>query len=255
MMASVFLLDKEGEYLLLEAAPSLPKAYNAAINKVKIGPGAGSYGTAAFTKQPVMVADIAKDPLWKDFKDIALRQGIHACWSTPIFIEEKLLGTFAMYYRKPHAPTANDKLIIDFATRTVALVIERHRAAAALTKSEKQLRNLFNSYEDGFCTIEVIFDDNNNAVDYIFREVNHAFEKQTGIEKAGGKRMKDVAPDHEQYWFDIYGKVALSQETIRFEREAKALNRWYEVYAFPIDSTEKNEVGVVFRDISDQKKK
>lgn len=90
------------------------------------------------------------------------------------------------------------------------------------------------SNEQGFCIIEIIFDRQNKPVDYRFLEVNSAFEKQTGLTEAVGKTMRQLEPNHEEYWFEIYGKVALTGQNVHFEKRAAALNRWYEVYAFPL---------------------
>lgn len=84
LLASILLLDKEGKRLVHGAAPSLPESYNSAIHGVHIGPAVGSCGTAAFRGEAVFVENIASDPLWRDFRDLALSHGLRACWSTPI---------------------------------------------------------------------------------------------------------------------------------------------------------------------------
>ena len=129
MMTSVLLLDAAGEHLLHGAAPSLPAAYNAAIDGIAIGPGVGSCGTAAYLGHPVYVTDIASDPLWKDFKDLAAVHGLRACWSTPIEdTEGKILGTFAVYHRAPRSPTSDELAAINLVSKTVAAAIAQHRA-------------------------------------------------------------------------------------------------------------------------------
>ena len=124
------------------------------------------------------------------------------------------------------------------------------RYAIARKKSEKQYLTLFNSIDEGFCTVEVIFNNNNKPIDYRFLEINPAFEGQTGLVKAEGKLMRDLAPDHEEHWFEIYGKIALTGKPMRFVNEAKALNRWYDVYAFKIGEPESREVAILFNDIT-----
>jgi PAS domain S-box-containing protein len=131
----------------------------------------------------------------------------------------------------------------------------REWAEKAVQASEEQYQMLFNSMEEGFCTIEVIFDENDKPVDYRFLEINPAFEKQTGLKDAKGKLMRELAPDHEQHWFDIYGKIALTGESARFENRAEALHRWYEVYAFRVGASEDRRVGIVFSDITDRKRR
>jgi PAS domain-containing protein len=94
---------------------------------------------------------------------------------------------------------------------------------------------LFNSINQGFCIIEMIWDEKGNPVDYRFLEVNAAFERQTKIKNAKGRTMREIEPDHEAYWFQIYAEIAKTKKTVQFEHKAEALmGGWYEVYAFPI---------------------
>lgn len=128
LLASVLLLDDDGRHLRHAAAPSLPKAYCDAIDGVEIGPAVGSCGTAAFRRSQVIVRDIADDPLWADYKDLALQAGLRACWSTPIFgVGGRLLGTFALYYPMPCSPSQGDRALIEVLVRTVSLAVERSR--------------------------------------------------------------------------------------------------------------------------------
>jgi PAS domain S-box-containing protein len=121
-------------------------------------------------------------------------------------------------------------------------------------ESEERYRSLFNSIDEGFCVIEMIFDAAETPIDYQFLEVNPAFEQQTGLVSATGKRMRALVPRHEQHWFDIYGKVALTGEAIRFENSAKGLNRWYSVYALRIGPAASKRVAILFTDISHRKR-
>ncbi len=129
MSASILLLDDDGKHLLHLSAPALPSDYNKAIDGIEIGPSAGSCGTAAFRNEPVIVSDIANDPLWTPWRDLALSHGLHACWSTPIPSRTGgVIGTFALYSRTPRSPTADDRELIDLITRTAAIAIESRRA-------------------------------------------------------------------------------------------------------------------------------
>ena len=119
--------------------------------------------------------------------------------------------------------------------------------------AEAKYRQLFDTLIEGFCTIEVIFDDHGRPVDYRFLEINPAFERQTGLVNAEGKRMRELAPNHEQHWFDIYGKIALTGEPLRFENEAKALGRYYEVCAYRVGGDESRKVAILFNDITVRK--
>jgi PAS domain S-box-containing protein len=132
-------------------------------------------------------------------------------------------------------------------------IVERKKNEDALRESEHRYRSLFNSIDEGFCIIEMIFDKNKNPVDYRFLEVNPSFEKQTGIKNAQGKRIREIAPDHEAHWFEIYGKVALTGKAVRFVKEAKTLHRWYDVYAFRFGAPEQQQVALIFSDITERK--
>lgn len=139
MLASVLFLSPDGGHLLEGAAPNLPSRYNAAIHGIAIGPDAGSCGTAAFLGEPVIVTDIATDPLWANFRGIALEHGLRACWSMPIkSATGSVLGTFANYYREPREPTDRDMEIIAMVARTTGIAIERHRHEAERRRIEDQ---------------------------------------------------------------------------------------------------------------------
>src|SRR5258707_5931464 len=123
----------------------------------------------------------------------------------------------------------------------------------ALRESEKKYRTLFDSIDEGFCTIEVLFDGNDNPIDYRFLEVNPSFEQQTGIQNAQGRRMREIAPQHEEHWFEIYGRIALTGEPVRFENQAAHLHRWYDAYAFRVGEPGDRKVAILFKDITERK--
>ena len=133
-------------------------------------------------------------------------------------------------------------------------ITERKRAEEALQESKKKYHTLFDSIDEGFCIIEVLFGDYDRPLDYLVCEVNQAFQRQTGLVDAVGRWMRDLAPDHEQHWFDIYGRIALTGESARFQNPADALGRFYDVYAFRIGEPNQRRVAVIFNDISARKR-
>jgi PAS domain S-box-containing protein len=140
VIASILLLDADGVHLRHGAGPNLPDAYNMAIDGVAIGEGVGSCGTAAFRRQQVFVTDIEHDPLWTNFKALALEHGLRACWSTPIMSGNgEVLGTFAMYYREPREPKPEDLELVELITTSAALMIERKRAEMTLRELNETL--------------------------------------------------------------------------------------------------------------------
>ena len=133
VLGSILILDPDGKHLRHGAAPSLPDDYCNAIDGAEIGPSVGSCGTAAYTASPVFVSDIANDPLWADFRELAQTHGLGSCWSTPILAAgRRVLGTFAMYHREPREPTVRDLALVDLVTNTAALIIDRDRTQATL---------------------------------------------------------------------------------------------------------------------------
>ena len=113
-------------------------------------------------------------------------------------------------------------------------------------------RAILESINQGFCTIEVAFDEHDKPVDYRFLEVSSSFERQTGIENGAGRWMREIAPDQDQFWFDIYGRVALTGEPEQFENFSTPLDRWFSVNALKIDGA--GRVAVLFDDITDRKR-
>jgi PAS domain S-box-containing protein len=140
VFASILLLDSNGKQLRHGGAPSLPKAYTDAINGSVIGPSVGSCGTAAHQGKQVIVSDIASDPLWVNYRELALAHSLRACWSTPILSAEgKVIGTFAMYYREPRSPSPRDQEIIAQITHLAGVAIQRKLSEDALRQSEAYL--------------------------------------------------------------------------------------------------------------------
>ena len=135
-LCSVLLVDEDGIHLRHGAGPSLPDDYNQAIDGVAIGENVGSCGTAAHLKESVIVSDIANDPRWISYRELALKHGLRACWSVPIKgANDRVLGTFALYYREARWPEAFDLKLIESATNQAKIVIERKQAEAVLRRS------------------------------------------------------------------------------------------------------------------------
>jgi signal transduction histidine kinase len=125
-LASVLVLDSEGRRLHHCAAPSLPASFVQGIDGRSIGPRAGSCGTAAYLGRQVIVTDVASDPLWQDYRELALSHGMRACWSTPIVSShDQVLGTFALYYREPRGPSPREQEVIARATHLAGVAIIR----------------------------------------------------------------------------------------------------------------------------------
>lgn len=184
----------------------------------------------------------------------------HAAVFAPLRQHPEWAGVPVLLLASPSEEALKTKLLAagaqDFLAWPCSTTDLRVRVENLVTikKSRDRHRDLFESMEDGFCIIEVIFDAREKPVDYRFLEINGTFEKQTGLKNAKGKLMRSLAPHHEQHWFDIYGKIALTGQSARFENRADALHRWYEVYAFRIGPAENRQVAIFFNDILERKR-
>ena len=127
MIGSILLLSEDGNHVKHAVAPSLPQNYVRVIDGSPIGPKHGSCGTAMFRGKPVIVTDIATDPLWEEYRGFASAIDVAACWSTPIMSSKgKVLGSFAMYYREPRTPTGEESHLTNVATKLAGRAIEHH---------------------------------------------------------------------------------------------------------------------------------
>jgi len=197
ILCSIVLLDAERRRLVIGAAPSLPNAYNQAIEGVEIGPDVGSCGTAAYFGQRVVVEDIQSDPLWANYRQLAADVGLAACWSQPIKVSDgSVVGSFAIYHREVRAPDEEDIAFIEAAAELAAIAIDRRRSEEVLAASEirarlsaqqametaQNLSNFFDVSADLLCIRDM---------DGRFVKVNRAWEVALGypVETLEGARL------------------------------------------------------------------
>jgi PAS domain S-box-containing protein len=153
---SVLLYDRAAGRMRHGAAPSLPPAYNEAIDGLVVGPRAGSCGTAAHLGQQVVAFDIPVDPRWVEFRDLAAVHGLRACWSSPIHGPDgEVLGTFAVYHEVPHTPTRREARLVDRYRDLAAVAISHNRLWGALAASEEQFRRAFADSAVGMALLDL----------------------------------------------------------------------------------------------------
>ena len=216
MLCSVLLLEADGVHVRHGAGPSLPDAFNRAIDGLAIGPAAGSCGTAAFRKEAVFVEDIATDPLWANYRQIALPHDLRACWSIPIFdAQRRVLGTFALYYRHPAMPSPHHLHLIEVGTHIAGIAIGRDHTDKALRVSEARSRRLADSN-----LIGIIFADLKGDIleanDAFLNMLGHTREELSG----GALRWHEMTPPE---WLAAderaLGEIKQHGECAPFERE------------------------------------
>jgi len=149
---------------------------------------------------------------------------------------------------------ANGKII--GASKIAREITDIKRAEQKLNASEERYRTLFNSIDEGFCIIELLFDENGKSIDYRFLEINPSFEKLTGIpaeEALRGMPISQLVPNFEERWYQLYGNVAVTGEPIRVVEGSEAMGRWFDVNAFRVGGEESRKVAVLFNNITKRK--
>ncbi|MDZ8104932.1 MAG: PAS domain S-box protein [Nostoc sp. DedQUE12a] len=235
--------------------PDFPSSFgeglkDAPINDLCIG----TCGEAVYRGEPISCADIVNDDRWsQEWRNLCVAHGILACHSQPVMDADGLaLGSLMLCFDQPRMPTDWELQLADFGTQVASIVFERDRSYLALAESEAKYRTLFESIDEGFCICEMLFDENGKPIDYRFLKVNPAFEKMTGLKQATGKTARELVPNLEACWFEIYSKVVLTGKPIRFEAQSVAMsNRWFDVKAFCIDATQSHKFAILFANISD----
>lgn len=189
MLCSILQIDRKHRTLQEGAAPSLPSFYSQAIYGLPIGPAAGSCGTAAYTGERVVVEDIQTHPYWAPYKALAEQANLRACWSQPIRSSDGVVvGTFAIYHRDVHAPTADDIDLIEQTALLAAIAIDSHRALERLKTSEQRYRRLVENVNEGISVVQ----------DGLIRYVNPRLAELLGYnasELLGQPSLNYVHPD------------------------------------------------------------
>lgn len=179
--------------------------------------------------------------------------GERAYITVPLLRENRWVASIWVSDDEPRDWSAKEIHLLETVAERTWTAVEKLRINHALRESEEMYRGLFNSIDEGYCIIEMIFDERENPVDYRFLQTNPSFEKQTGLVNVEGRRMREIYPHHEDHWFEIYGGIALTGEPVRFENHAEQFHRWFDVYAFRFGAAENRQVAVLFNDITARK--
>ncbi|MGV3539923.1 MAG: GAF domain-containing protein, partial [Rufibacter sp.] len=204
--------------------------------------------------RPFRIGDLWEDPRPTAAEQEAYRAyQIRAGAGIPLLHGGKLVAVLAVHDQHPHPWTDLEMELIRETAERVWLAVERLRAEEALRKSEEKYRTLFESIDEGYCLIEVIYNGKGEPNDIRFLEVNTAFENNTGVANITGKLASEVAPN-EDYWLKAYHNVLKTATPLRIEDYNAASNRWYSVYAASV-SQASPLLNIVFNDITERKQR
>jgi PAS domain S-box-containing protein len=217
VLCSFLLMNDDGRTVRHGSAPSLPPDYVKAIDGLAIGPSAGSCGTAAYMNKSVVVTDVATDPLWDDYRHLALAHGLRACWSTPVrsSIDGSVLGTFAMYYREPQAPSAIDEELVRFSVHLASIAIERVLQERSLLESEELFRAVFDHAPAGIAL---------TGLDGRITRANVAFQELVGYSAA---ELHQMAVSEFTFPEDLRVEAKLTEEVSQGKRDGYRLEKRY----------------------------
>lgn len=200
--------------------------------------------------RPYLVEDIESDLSVVVVRNLYRQAGVRAHVTVPLRKKDQLVAIMAVHQQKVRTWRPDEIELVQFVTERCWESLERSHVTRALRKSEARYRTLFESIDEGYCIIEVLFDAQSKPNDYRFVEINPAFEQHTGFRNAVGRTIRELVPEHDQSWFDIYGQVAVTGQPTRLINQAQAMGRWFDVYAFRVGLPEAHHVAVLFRDIT-----
>lgn len=180
-------------------------------------------------------------------------RGVQSVLGVPLLRNGRLAAVLLVADACRRAWSQGDVELLEGAAERTWAALQRARTEDAARNGESRYRTLFNSIDEGFCIIEMLFEAG-RATDHIFVETNPVFEQQAGFSIVPGQRMREIAPEHEQFWFDVYGRVALTGEPARFEHQAHTFGNVYDVYAFRVEDPGLRRVAVLFRNITERRR-
>ncbi len=251
MLCSIMLVTDEGTHLSSIAGPSLPEAYRRAIRRVPIGPTVGSCGSAAYFRQPAVTADIATDPLWKDYASVALSHGLKACWSLPIVgAHDTVLGTLAVYHHEPRAPRPTELKILGRVSQVAAVAIEHAKVTDALRDSEAR----FEAFMRHNPAVTFIKD---AAGHYVYG--NPQFERLSSLsrQEISGKTVFDFLPEEIATCLSRNDTAVLAsgeklESEVSLPTPAGTIQHWL-VIKFPLDTVRRELLGGIAIEITARK--
>jgi PAS domain S-box-containing protein len=247
-LCAILFLDADGERLRKGIAPSFPPDFMTAVDGVNIGPRVGSCGTAAYRKETVIVSDINTDPLWADYRELALAYGLQAGWSTPILsAQETVLGTFAIYSREPRSPRPQERKLLEQFAHIASVAIEHTRAQESLRRSEAKYRDLIDVSPDAIYIIDT---------DLTYVSANPAGAELAGCtqEELIGTPIAETFVPEERPLLPARMEMMKTEPYLRFERKFVRRNGYVVPVEVSLTKVRGRYLQAVLRDISERKR-
>jgi PAS domain S-box-containing protein len=247
-LCSILFLDADGKRLRKGIAPSFPPDFMTAVDGVNIGPRVGSCGTAAYRKETVIVSDINTDPLWADYRQLALAYGLQAGWSTPILsAQETVLGTFAIYSREPRSPAPQERKLLEQFAHVASVAIEHTRAQESLRRSEAKYRDLIDVSPDAIYIIDT---------DLTYVSANPAGAELAGCtqEELMGTPIAETFVPEERRLLPARMEKMKTEPYLRFERKFVRRNGDIVPVEVSLTTVRGRYLQAVLRDISERKR-
>lgn len=253
MLCSILLLDKEGKHLHVGAAPNLPDFYNEAVTSQEIGANAGSCGATAYRGERVIAEDIHTHPYWEQYRELAAKAKLGACWSEPIKNSVgKVLGTFAIYHRKANMPTADDIRVIEQAANLTAIAIEKQTISSALQASSEHLHTIIETTPE--CVKLVDSDGKLLSMNAAGLQMIEAEDEASVIGKSVATM---VNPEYREAYRQFNTRICQGEKgSMEFEITGlRGTQRWLETHAVPfVDKASGRIVQLgITRDITQKK--
>jgi PAS domain S-box-containing protein len=201
----------------------------------------------------VCIDDVARDArLTEVEREATLALGLGSYVMAPLMRMGRPIAVLVVHQSEARSWTPSQLALIEETAERTQATVERALAVAALEEREVRYRSLFSSIDEGYCLCEIVTDAAGRPIDYRFLEVNPRFEEVTGLTAPVDRRAREMVPDLEDHWVQTMGRVALEGETVRYENRAEGLNRWFDVYAAPVEPIGGGQFVVVVNDATER---